>query len=57
MGKRLIDILCCTAILLLLAYQYILAAIMWVAVTLANHAAEAGGWLGRYRGEKLQKGG
>jgi len=49
MGKRILDILCCVAILILVAYQGVLVAIMHVAVTLAGHAGEAGDWLGKHR--------
>ncbi len=55
MRKRLLDILCCVAILLLVAYQGILAAIMWSVVTLAGHAGEAGEWLGKYRATRLKE--
>ncbi len=55
MRKRLLDILCCVAILLLVAYQVILVAIMYAVATLAGHAGEAGDWLGKYRATKLEE--
>jgi len=56
MRKRLLDILCCVAILLLVAYQGILVAIMWSVVALAGHASEAGDWLGKYRANEIRRG-
>ena len=57
MRRQLLDILCALAILALVVYQYILVGIMHLAKSLAEDAADAGDWLGRFREEKLQKGG
>ncbi len=57
MRNQLLNILCCATILLLVLYQGILVGIMHVISSLATDAADAGAWLGRYRVERLQKGG
>lgn len=57
MRKQLLDILSVLGILALVVYQYILMGIMHVVTSLAGDAADAGEWLGRFREEKLQKGG
>lgn len=49
MRKRLLDILCCGAILLLVAYQVVLVGLMHVVISLAGDAADAGDWLGKRR--------